>query len=321
MTALGPDFGLAEIPGFADAGLFPIHITGPLDRTFNYADGGDSPIYAPEMFWLARRFDRPEYAHHSRRLATGTALDLIRFVPALRTRAAEAAAASPRAKYFRRAEVVTLRSRGGGAPELFVGFTGGDHKANHSHLDLGTFVLDALGERWVVDLGADDYNLPGYFGGQRWTYYRLRAEGHNTLVLNPEASLGPDQDPRATAPIVKFDARPGWSGAVTDLSAAYAKHARQVQRGLALVEDRQVLVQDEVRAAPPAAVWWFLHTPAEIAWPKTDAGPCWPCATGVCSSRCSYRLAHVGPSGKPAPCSVPRSRINSTPIPASANSR
>ena len=46
--------------------------------------------------------------------------------------------------------------------------------AFHSNLDIGTFVLDAFGERWVVDLGADDYNLPGYFEtggrGRRWTY-------------------------------------------------------------------------------------------------------------------------------------------------------
>jgi hypothetical protein len=51
------------------------------------------------------------------------------------------------------------------------------------------------GVRWFVDLGADNYNLPGYFGGQRWNYYRMRAESHNTLVLNPTDQ--PDQDPRA----------------------------------------------------------------------------------------------------------------------------
>jgi hypothetical protein len=51
---------------------------------------------------------------------------------------------------------------------------------------------------------------------------------------------------------------------VADLSAAYARHAREVRRGLALLEGRQVLVQDEVRTTQPAEVWWFLHTPAEI---------------------------------------------------------
>lgn len=261
-SALGSDFGLGQIPGFADAGLFPLHITGPLNRTFNYADGGDGPIRAPELFWLARRFQRPEYAHHQLKLVGGTPLDLLWFDPATRPAATNAAAALPRDKYFRGAEVVTLRSAWEDRQALFVGFKAGDNKANHSHLDLGSFVLDAWGERWVVDLGADDYNLPGYFGGQRWTYYRLRAEGHNTLVLNPET--GPDQDPRAAGQIVKFDSRPDRAAAVADLTAAYAKHAQSVRRGLALLDARQVLVQDEVRAARPAEIWWFLHTPAEI---------------------------------------------------------
>lgn len=261
-SALGTDFGLGQIPGFADAGLFPLHITGPLNRTFNYADGGDGPIRAPELFWLARRFQRPEYAHYQWKLAGGTPLDLLWFDPATRPAATNAAAAVPRDKYFRGAEVVTLRTAWEDRQALFVGFKAGDNKANHSHLDLGSFVLDALGERWVVDLGADDYNLPGYFGGQRWTYYRLRAEGHNTLVLNPGA--GPDQDPRAAGQIVKFASAPGRSAAVADLTAAYASHAQSVRRGLALLDAGQVLVQDEVRAARPAEVWWFLHTPAEI---------------------------------------------------------
>jgi hypothetical protein len=113
-----------------------------------------------------------------------------------------------------------------------------------------------------VDLGADDYNLPGYFGEQRWTYYHLRAEGHNTLVINPGA--GPDQDPAATSRIVKFESRPEKALAVADLTAAYARHAQRVWRGFALLDRRQVLVQDEVQAEKPAEVWWFLHTPAKV---------------------------------------------------------
>jgi hypothetical protein len=258
-TALGTDFGLGGIPGFADAGLFPIHITGPLDRTFNYADGGDGAIRAPEMFWLARRFHRPEYAREQLRLATGAPLDQVWFDPRV---LAAPAPELPRDKYFRVAEVVALRSAWNDRNALFVGFKAGDNKANHSNLDLGTFVLDALGERWAVDLGADNYNLPGYFGGQRWTYYRLRAEGHNTLVLNPSES--PDQDPAAAAKIVKFASQPERAVAVADLTAAYARHAQSVRRGIALLDRRQVLVQDEIRADQPADIWWFLHTPAQI---------------------------------------------------------
>lgn len=256
-TALGTDFGLPNIPGFAEAGMFPIYATGPLGRTFNYADAGDGTIRAPHMFWLARQFNRPAYAWYQRQHAAPSPLDLLWFDP----RGEKPTPATlPLDKYFRHAEVVTLRSAWDEPDAVFVGFKAGDNKANHSNLDLGSFVLDALGVRWALDLGADDYNLPGYFGRQRWTYYRLRAEGHNTLVLNPGPD--PDQDPAAATRITRFESGPARAFAVADLTPAYAKHARRVERGVALLDRRQVLVQDEVQADAPADLWWFLHTRA-----------------------------------------------------------
>ncbi len=257
-TALGTDFGLAKIPGFAKCGDFPLHITGPLDKTFNYADGGDGAIRAPHMFWLAREFSRPEYAAYQERLASPQALDLL-WCPGTMARATP----PPLDQYFRVAEVVTLRAGWADRNATFVGFKAGDNKANHSNLDLGTFVLDALGVRWALDLGADDYNLPGYFGKQRWSYYRMRAEGHNTLVIDPDS--GPDQPPSAATRITRFESKPDRAFAIADLTPAYAKHTRRVERGLALLDRKRVLVQDEIQAGRPAEVWWFLHTRSVVS--------------------------------------------------------
>ena len=44
----------------------------------------------------------------------------------------------------------------------------------------------------------------------------------------------------------------------------YAKHATEVRRGVALLDRKQVLVEDELKCAVPAEVWWFAHTPAEV---------------------------------------------------------
>lgn len=267
-TALGTDFGLSQMTGFADTGLFPIYVTGPLGRTFNYADGGDRLIRAPQMHWLARKFNRPAFAEYQVLAAAPHPLDL---VWAQAWSGPSPIRGLPLDKYFRKAEVVTLRSEWEERDPVFVGFKAGDNKANHSNLDLGSFVLDALGVRWAVDLGADDYNMPGYFGGQRWTYYRLRAEGQNTLVINP--GLDPDQDPKAAARVVRFDSRPARAFAIADLSGAYAKHAERVRRGIALLDRRHVLVQDEIQAKAPADVWWFMHTTTgiEVNGKKTSA--------------------------------------------------
>jgi hypothetical protein len=209
------------------------------------------------MFWLARKFERAAYAEYERRVASPAALDLVWFD----SRGSDSSTTSlPLDKYFRGAEVATFRGAWDDRDATFVGLKAGDNRANHSNLDLGSFVLDALGVRWAVDLGADDYNMPGYFGVQRWTYYRLRAEGQNTFVVNP--GRDPDQDPRAAARILRFDSRPGKAFAIADLTAAYAKHVRRAWRGLELLDRKQVLIQDEVEADKPADVWWFMHTRA-----------------------------------------------------------
>ena len=258
ISALGTDFGLSGMPGFAEAGAFPLYASGPRNTSFDYADAHEGVIRAPQMFWFARRFDQPTYARFARRNNTGDVLSLLWYDP--RGEQAETSPL-PLDKYFRNAEVATMRSAWNDPNAVFVGFKAGDNKANHSHLDLGSFILDALGTRWAEDLGADDYNIPGYFGRQRWTYYRLRAEGHNTLVINPGEE--PDQVPSAAAPIQRFSSQPAKAFAISDLTPAYGARARSVQRGIALLNRAEVLVQDEVLADKPAEVWWFLHTEAQ----------------------------------------------------------
>src|SRR5262249_33040917 len=100
---------------------------------------------------------------------------------------------------FRGVNVACFRSAWNDPNAFYVGFKGGDNKANHSHLDLGTFVLDAFGQRWALDPGPDDYNLPKYFGSERFNYYRLKTEGHNTLTIG-----GANQNAKAEAPLLAF---------------------------------------------------------------------------------------------------------------------
>jgi hypothetical protein len=258
-TALGTDFGLSEIRGFDRTGFFPIYLAGPLGRTFNYADGGDRAIHAAQLFWLGRRFQQPVFSWFEAQTPNPGPLDLLWYQPGV---SGPKSGGLPLDKYFHGAEVVTLRSEWENSKAIFVGFKAGDNKANHSHLDIGSFVMDAGGARWAVDLGGDNYNLPGYFGNQRWNYYRLRAEGQNTLVIDP--STGPDQDPKAATRITKFSTKPERAFALADLTAAYAPHAKKVWRGIAIVDRKQVLVQDEVVTSGAAEIWWSMHTPAAV---------------------------------------------------------
>lgn len=255
-TALGRDFGLSRLPGFRQAGLFRVYFTGPTNLTFNYADAAAGAGNAAEMFWLARKFDEPLYAWHERQSfgRRPDPLDLLWYDPRQKS---PGESALPLDALFRGVDVAFFRSAWEDANAIFLAFKGGDNKANHSHLDLGSFVLDAGGVRWAEDLGGDDYNLPFYFGKERWNYFRLRTESHNTLTVN-----GGNQDPRAAAPLVKFASRPEFAFAIADLTAAYA--ASRVRRGVALVDRRHVLVQDEVDLPEEADVLWSMLTTAKV---------------------------------------------------------
>jgi hypothetical protein len=133
--------------------------------------------------------------------------------------------------------------------------------------------MDALGTRWAADLGADDYDLPGYWDsgaeGNRWKYYRLNNWSHNTLVLN-----GHLQDAAVVTMISRTDLSDSSPFGIVDLSAAYSRDAISLRRGAALLDDSGVLIQDEItwRAdSKERAVRWQMMTDAEIALGGAEA--------------------------------------------------
>lgn len=271
-SALGTDFGLSTLPGLAETGAFRLQSAGPSGLFFNFADAGERSGDEPSLFWLARRYDSPLLAWGAREAAgagttgaTGpaagraSASDLL-WYDARGTK--EELGRVGLDALYKGAHLAFFRSAWSDPKAIYVGFKGGDNKASHAHLDLGTFVLDALGQRWALDLGPDDYNLPEYFGKQRWTYYRLRTEGHNTLTLD-----GQNQDTKAVAPLTAFQSSPDGGSTIADLSAAYISlGGKRVRRGMALLDGRtRVLVQDELETVQPVDVLWAMHTRAEVA--------------------------------------------------------
>lgn len=259
-SALGSDFGLSDIAGLDKTAFFAAHLVGPSGLAFNFADGGSKWSGSSDLWWLADRYNLPAIRSVQKAYALRRAdpFDLLWGDFS----APDKIDGLANDAYFRGTEVAMLRTGWNNPQAIFVGLKAGDNAANHSNLDLGSFVLDALGERFAIDLGPDNYNLPAYFGKARWTYYRLRAEGHNTLVIG--AGKEPDQDPKARVRITAFASKPEAGFAVTDLTPAYA-NAKSLRRGVMLRRDRPgVIVQDEIETKQASPVWWFMHTPAKI---------------------------------------------------------
>ena len=262
-SALGSDFGLTEFEGFDNTVRFPMQMTGPTGRVFNFADASAGrPGRTFAMLWLANRFKHADVIRFTEPFVRPTALDLLWYDPQSRSGGSETPDV---ATYWRGVEAVSLRTKWNDPNASWIAFKGDVPGVNHGQADLGTFVLEMVGERWALDLGADNYNLPGYFDRRtrRWHFYRNRAEGHNTLVINPDD--GPDQATDGKAKVIHFDPKAATPAAFMDLTPAYTKHATRVHRAIALVDGNLPAVQDEVELEKPSDVWWFMHTPANVS--------------------------------------------------------
>lgn len=259
-SALGTDFGLRQMPGFDVTGFHRMHSVGPIGRSFNYADAGEKAGSAPQMLYLARVFKQPAFVTHElAQVGERASIFHLIWYSQLPDRSRESKISGELAAWYRGVNVAYFRSDWNDPKAVYVGVKGGDNRVNHSHLDLGSFVLDAQGYRWAVDLGPDDYNLPGFFGKQRWTYYRLRTESHNTITLD-----GENQSVDGKAPIIAYSSGRDRSHVVIDLTHGYRTQAKRMVRGLAMLKRSAVLVQDEVETIKPADVVWNLLTPAKV---------------------------------------------------------
>ncbi len=255
------DNALSQSPGFDQTGLYRTHFVGPTGQNFNFADSGESQSpqgKTPESYWLEQTFKAPvsNWAEQQVAQKSATPTDLIWYGPNMQD---PQAANIPTAAFFKGVNVVLMRSAWNDPQALFIGFKGGDNQANHAHLDLGTFVLEGMGQRWAIDLGDDSYDLPDYFGKARYTYYRLKTEGHNTLLID-----GTDQAVKAKAPITGFQIASNRTFAIADLTAGYGDKLQRLQRGITLNAGQGILIQDELEAQQPVDVLWAMHTLATI---------------------------------------------------------
>ena len=265
-TALGRDFGLSRSKGLAAAARFPLYAAGPTGLLFNFADCGAharrGPL--PELFRLSARYGDPWPALEEQaflRSEKALPLHVVWYPAPVKAPPPE----PPLDRLFRGpVETAFFRSAWHDPNALFLAVKAGYNQVNHGHLDLGNFVLDALGVRWILDLGADDYNLPGYWQsgrkGKRWSYYRLNSLSHNVPLLD-----GKGQNPEGKARVVRVRSAPERAFVVVDLSSAYAPRAKKVWRGAALLAGRRaVLVQDEYTVETPCTVCFGLTTDAKV---------------------------------------------------------
>ena len=283
----GTDFGMSEIDGFRQLGSFPVYITTPAGM-FNFGDNKSEKCYTPVLHWYAREYgssllsvyqmsDMPgeftvNSSEYTERNGDGrdNALSSLWF-----NREYENADFSnePLSLYLESdvgQPLVLMRSAYLDENATFAGIKGGYNFTNHGDLDIGTFVFDSMGERWAEELGPGSYDAPGYFtnlpAGGRWKNYCKRAEGQNTLVINPNVTLD-DQYVLAQADFTSFEATEDGGCAVLDMTDAYRMNGCiKAERGFELYNNRTSLkITDNVKCLVNSDIYWFMHTKADIA--------------------------------------------------------
>jgi len=275
----GTDFGLDLAPGFRTTAEFIVQVYGPSGQFFNYADGGSRRSPSPAMQWFAKRYQRPDWLLNeddilrARLPRIGTpknadgggdrllALALLWMAPEVK----EVEVKLPLHWSSEGHVPITIHRTSWTDPNAtFIGLKAGSPSAPHGHMDAGSFVLDADGVRWAIDLGAESYHGIESRGmtlwrsaqdSDRWTIFRQSNASHNTLLID-----GALQHAKGKAKIIGFADTGDFPHSVADLSEVYKGQVKTAIRGVAMLPSGEVLIQDHLTGLKPGASvrWGFV---------------------------------------------------------------
>ena len=287
-TALGTTAGLERAPGFLKTADYTLQMTAPSGLLYNFGDNSSGLGYEPVMFWFARELRRGDLV--AREVANLTTLADTITAGAPRGDASRMLAlalvwrepslpitpsSSPPLVWWSEGgsqPQAVLRSRWDDPRATFVGIKAGQADDSHAHMDIGSFILEADGVRWAVDLGRESYPHARANGmaadlfkttpaSQRWSIFRCGPESHNLLrfdgappLVTAKAEIRP-LPPSADNP-------PGF---LVDLSPVVRGQVARAERRIRLHPDRSVSIEDEwtTRTAATHVTFQWL-TRAEV---------------------------------------------------------
>lgn len=253
-SACGKDYGLSLAPGFAQTAAFAQNVETQ-NGAWNLHATKAQPLDTAVLGWFSRTYGNGNYVWMRRQeLFSGrksvSPYDLV-FYQSLE---GVQPPVLPLDSIWRRAGMATLRS-GWDEQANFLGLHGGSNHVLGGELDAGSFLLEMGGIRFISELGGEDA-LPAML--------QRRAEGQNTVTVDPQPEPYPDQDPRAVARLIEAKSAPDRAFAVVDMSGISDRILR-AKRGALLYARRSVaVVQDEIQLSAPGEVVWNAYTEARI---------------------------------------------------------
>lgn len=270
-SAMGEDFA-ANYRGFNKYGYFQCYVMGPDGMPNNFHDTDLENIQSEGQFYFAKLYNDSNLMRYRRaQLEKYTGItplveDILWYD--VSCSGDNSPAILDNVKYFRETELVSIRENWNDENSAWLSFHGGRMNTAHDHIDAGTFVYCIDGERWAIDVGKEPlrYANPNPAEDAGYTiqdYYRARAEGHNSVVINPSSSLGMNRD--ASAKVTEPCIKNGNIFSTVDLSSAYSEYATSYIRGFKMYNNlRTLIVRDEIMLKNTSPLYWFMHTQGEI---------------------------------------------------------
>jgi hypothetical protein len=274
-TALGTDFGVTNSAGLAEHIRWRLYMQSPNGKwSPGFADDYTQVGIASFAHWFGARYERPIYSWLARqRLGASADYEAIFWFDPRQVDSetyASEFATWPADATFRTVEQIALRGAFDSPDATGLVIHGGANSGFHTHRDLGNFVLDALGERWAVDMGYGDRTPYDYFDGSAADRrYSTASRGHNVVLVH-----GAGQDPVALSGSLKpaskitffSGSNGGESRGIIDLTYAWSSwYIQRAQRGVALLADRQrALIVDEYDAPWELNYEWLFQTWADV---------------------------------------------------------
>ena len=274
-SALGTDKGLSQLPGFLPSARFMEYMTGPTGASFNFSDAREKGEADAMMYWFAKKTNDPSLLWVEQEYLKKPALVFAedRLLPCMiifGSGLKPSGIAPPQSKIWvghGKTPVVLVRTSWLENEGLYLGAKGGSAATNHAHMDAGSFVFEAAGVRWAMDLGMQEYyslekeNVDLWNRsqtGQRWEVFRYNNFAHNTLTVN-----GKLHRVEGFAPVVKTFTSDDKLGAVIDLTEIFKDDLKKSSREVAIVKEKFLQVKDEIETTnQPARIRWTLVTAA-----------------------------------------------------------
>ena len=256
-SATGTDYGLSDYTPLETSAYYVKCMCSNTFYSFNFGDAIEELVCPETMFFIGKNFNKPDVTTMRKEQivkdnSIASACDLFWYVPV------ESVGLEGRPMGFGSVGGDNASFRTGfGEDDFYAAIHFGDNDAYHGHADMGNFVVEWKKHRFLCDLGQDNYNVPRY----RFTY-RYRAEGHNTLVINPDDGM--DQVQCSICHVDRFnDGSEGDAYAISDISAAYS--GKNVVRGMKMTADKKwLIVRDELKLDEDDVGYWFAHTRGKI---------------------------------------------------------